>query len=514
MAAAERSAPTGGRAGDSGLAHSAGALAVDVHGGRADFASAAPTSSSTAAPARPPFIHVAHRHPRPGPSPPFSGWLGHEAGPSPFGPRLPFRAGGVERCASARRPCWCSGPCPGLDAALDVFDGIEDNVDRRPAPAPPPNAFRLGVPPPGGLPLTLASPVRPDPCAAPAVVPTSPKGYAPCRRSSPPAWWAMFPRPRTIHALGASPPLYIGAARFDAAIDALDAVLTGRLWDDPAYAPAPPLPDPSRPGQSPDRRAIASKLLTPRPLIDRVRRGESARPRRSAAIAEGRLQQIGDSDRSEHQQRRHGAWTFAEEIFGAGSQPFVSASIAGDAIQYGHSTPDGFSPPPRCRPARQRRHPEHRQTFPGFHSTATAARYTNTAGIIPLPNTVGGITATPTFNAAAGVPTFRRRDLRGHPFILRRRLITILFVFAAVRGIPRIGIRRSYSFVMITGVTHPDHAGTEQPVAIDTVNAERQNANLLRETTRPQPTPSTRSGAGSPGTTGPLEGAGQRSGQE
>ncbi len=81
--------------------------------------SAAPTSTSTAAPARPAFIYVAPRHAETA-EPALSGWLGHDA-PFEFDPD--YRPGaGIERMRVGTPPML---QLAALDAALDVWDDVD-----------------------------------------------------------------------------------------------------------------------------------------------------------------------------------------------------------------------------------------------------------------------------------------------------------------------------------------------------------------------------------------------------
>jgi kynureninase len=106
------------------LAHSAGALPVDVTGAGADFAVGCTYKYLNGGPGAPAFIHV-----RPDLAdrvrPALSGWLGHEA---PFAFDPDYRPGaGVERMRVGTPPILALGA---LDAALDVWDGVTMEVVR------------------------------------------------------------------------------------------------------------------------------------------------------------------------------------------------------------------------------------------------------------------------------------------------------------------------------------------------------------------------------------------------
>ena len=104
------------------LAHSVGALPIDVAGAGADFAVGCTYKYLNAGPGAPAFIYVAPEHiDRVRPA--LSGWLGHEA---PFAFDLDYRSGpGIERMRVGTPPIIAFAA---LDAALDIWDevSIED----------------------------------------------------------------------------------------------------------------------------------------------------------------------------------------------------------------------------------------------------------------------------------------------------------------------------------------------------------------------------------------------------
>ena len=101
------------------LAHSAGAIPVDVTGADADFAVGCSYKYLNSGPGGPAFIYIAPRlaeQVRPA----LSGWLGHEA---PFAFDLDYRPGrGVERMRVGTPPIL---QLAALDAALDVWEGVD-----------------------------------------------------------------------------------------------------------------------------------------------------------------------------------------------------------------------------------------------------------------------------------------------------------------------------------------------------------------------------------------------------
>ena len=108
------------------LAHSVGALPIDVRAAGADFAVGCTYKFLNAGPGAPAFIYVSPDHVdhvRPA----LSGWLGHDA---PFAFDLDYRSGpGIERMRVGTPPIIAFAA---LDAALDVWDEVEiDDVRAR-----------------------------------------------------------------------------------------------------------------------------------------------------------------------------------------------------------------------------------------------------------------------------------------------------------------------------------------------------------------------------------------------
>lgn len=101
------------------LAHSAGALEVDVTGGGADFAAGCTYKYLNAGPGAPAFIYVAPElaaRARPA----LSGWLGHA---EPFAFEESYRAGsGIDRMRVGTPPVL---QMAALEAALDIWDDVD-----------------------------------------------------------------------------------------------------------------------------------------------------------------------------------------------------------------------------------------------------------------------------------------------------------------------------------------------------------------------------------------------------
>ena len=136
------------------LAHSAGAIEVDLAGADADFAVGCSYKYLNSGPGGPAFIYIAPRladHVRPA----LSGWLGHEA---PFAFDLHYRPGaGVERMRVGTPPIL---QMAALEASMDIWDRVE-MTDIRARSIELTEAFIAGVE--AACPnLTLASPRNPE----------------------------------------------------------------------------------------------------------------------------------------------------------------------------------------------------------------------------------------------------------------------------------------------------------------------------------------------------------------
>ncbi len=101
------------------LAHSAGAIPVDLTAAQADFAVGCTYKYLNGGPGAPAFIYVAPQHAQK-PWPALAGWLGHEA---PFAFDLDYRpAQGVQRMRVGTPPIIALSI---LDAALDAWDEVD-----------------------------------------------------------------------------------------------------------------------------------------------------------------------------------------------------------------------------------------------------------------------------------------------------------------------------------------------------------------------------------------------------
>jgi kynureninase len=101
------------------LAHSAGALPVDLAGIRADFAAGCTYKYLNAGPGAPAFLYVAPRHADRA-RPALSGWMGHA---KPFAFDLGYTAaGGVERMRVGTPPVLAMAA---LEASLDIWERVD-----------------------------------------------------------------------------------------------------------------------------------------------------------------------------------------------------------------------------------------------------------------------------------------------------------------------------------------------------------------------------------------------------
>jgi kynureninase len=206
------------------LAHSAGALPVDVAAWGVDFAVGCGYKYLNGGPGAPAFVYV-----RPdlqaGVSPALSGWMGHAA---PFAFELGYRpASGVDRLRAGTPPVLSMAA---LDAALDVFEGVgmlalrersialsEDFIRRIEADCPE---------------LELASPRDPDRRGSQVSFRFA-EGYAAMQALIARGVIGDFRAPDVMR-FGFTP-LYIGFADVEAAAGALVEIVRTGSWDRPEF---------------------------------------------------------------------------------------------------------------------------------------------------------------------------------------------------------------------------------------------------------------------------------------
>ncbi len=206
------------------LAHSAGALPVDVSGAGGDFAVGCTYKYLNGGPGAPAFIYVAPRHAETV-RPALSGWLGHEA---PFAFDLDYRAGqGIDRMRVGTPPVIALTV---LDAALDAWDGVSMH-DVRAASIGLADLFIREVE--GRCPdLTLAT-TRHGHARGSQVSFRHPEGYAIMQALIARGVIGDFRAPDSIR-FGFTP-LYIGEEEVLGAAAILETIMKDRLWDRPEY---------------------------------------------------------------------------------------------------------------------------------------------------------------------------------------------------------------------------------------------------------------------------------------
>jgi len=206
------------------LAHTAGAMAVDLKGCNADFAVGCTYKYLNAGPGAPAFIYVSPRH-IDSCQPALSGWLGHEA---PFAFDLDYRPGtGIERMRVGTPPVL---QMAALDASLDIWDQVDMDALRTASIALT-EQFIAGVE--ARCPeLTLASPRDPKQRGSQVSFAFA-HGYAAMQACIARNVIGDFRAP-DIMRFGFCP-LFIDAGDVDAAIGVIADVMGNQLWDDPAY---------------------------------------------------------------------------------------------------------------------------------------------------------------------------------------------------------------------------------------------------------------------------------------
>ncbi len=206
------------------LAHSAGALPVDLAGTRADFAVGCTYKYLNAGPGGPAFIYVAPRHAQTA-RPALSGWLGHEA---PFAFDADYRpAEGVERMRVGTPPIL---QLAALDASLEIWDQVDMNALRARSIALC-DQFIAGVE--ARCPaLEIASP-RDGARRGSQVSFAFEQGYAAMQACIAKGLIGDFRAP-DIMRFGFTP-LYIDQSDVARAVEIIAEVMHDELWRDPAY---------------------------------------------------------------------------------------------------------------------------------------------------------------------------------------------------------------------------------------------------------------------------------------
>ena len=206
------------------LAHSAGAIPVDVLAADADFAVGCTYKYLNGGPGAPAFIYVAPRHAGVAP-PALSGWMGHEA---PFAFDLDYRPGsGIERMRVGTPPIMALAA---LDAALDVWEGVSLQEVRNASIAL--SEFFIREVERRCPQLVLASP-RPPEQRGSQVSFRHPDGYAIMRAMIDRGVIGDFRAPDALR-FGFTP-LYLGEEDLHRAVEIMDDVINNRRWDRDDY---------------------------------------------------------------------------------------------------------------------------------------------------------------------------------------------------------------------------------------------------------------------------------------
>ncbi len=206
------------------LAHSAGALPVDLAGAGADFAVGCTYKYLNGGPGAPAFIYVAPRHSA-RISTILSGWQGHEA---PFAFDLDYRPNaGADRLRVGTPPIL---QMAALQAALDIWDQVDMHALRARS-VELTEMFISGVETACPM-LTLASP-RDATMRGSQVSFAFEHGYAAMQALIARGVIGDFRAP-DIMRFGITP-LYIDEADVQGAIDIIGDVMANRLWDRPEY---------------------------------------------------------------------------------------------------------------------------------------------------------------------------------------------------------------------------------------------------------------------------------------
>ncbi|MDW3117210.1 MAG: kynureninase [Roseovarius pacificus] len=206
------------------LAHSAGAVPVDLAACGADFAVGCTYKFLNGGPGAPAFIYVAPRHADMA-RPALSGWLGHAA---PFAFEQAYRAGdGITRMRVGTPPVLALAS---LETALDIWDGVDMAALRARSQA---LSERFIAAVEASCPvLELASPRDPDRRGSQVSFRFA-HGYEAMQACIAHGVIGDFRAP-DIMRFGITP-LYIDEADIDRAAAVIARIMEQRLWDDAAY---------------------------------------------------------------------------------------------------------------------------------------------------------------------------------------------------------------------------------------------------------------------------------------
>ena len=206
------------------LAHSAGALPVDLLGADADFAVGCTYKYLNGGPGAPAFIYVAPRHLDTA-RPVLSGWMGHEA---PFAFDLDYRpGGGIDRMRCGTPPVI---GLTALDAALDVWEGV-DMADVRAKSIALCDLFSREVE--ARCPDLVLNTPRDGAKRGSQLSFRHPEGYAIMQALIARNVIGDFRAPDAIR-FGFTP-LYTGEKEVMGAVDILAGIMADRLWEKPEY---------------------------------------------------------------------------------------------------------------------------------------------------------------------------------------------------------------------------------------------------------------------------------------
>jgi len=208
------------------LSHSAGAMGVDLGGCGADLAVGCGYKFLNGGPGAPAFLYVARRHQEAARSP-LQGWMGHA---DPFAFDLGYRpASGVGRFLCGTPPVLSLAA---LDAALDVFDGVDLEALRRKSLELGELLIELVLGGCGGFGVELLSP-RDGALRGSQVSFLHPEGYAVVQALIDRGVVPDF-REGGVMRFGLTP-LYLRYVDVWDAAEVLRDVLATRAWDEPRY---------------------------------------------------------------------------------------------------------------------------------------------------------------------------------------------------------------------------------------------------------------------------------------